>query len=646
MDRAEHIPDSPNPVDRNAARFTLVGSGIASMAAAVFLIRDGDILGRNITILEALDTPGGSLDASGSAEHGYVLRGGRMFESKYLCTFELFSSIPSLDDTRSVMQEIFAWNETLKTSSKSRLFRDGQRQVAPEFGLSERHILTIERLGLEPEALLGQASIAEQFDADFFTTNFWFMWCTTFAFQPWHSAIEFKRYLLRFAHMVGGFNRLLGIMRTTYNQYDSMVRPLLKWLDARGVTIQYNTRVTDLGLSESAGGTTVTHIATEQDGKPGRITVGAGDCVLVTLGSMTEASSLGGMDTAPVLNGKQRGGAWALWEKIAAGRPAFGHPSVFCDHIEQSKWVSFTTTLHDPTLLRLIRDATGNVPGEGGLITFPQSKWLASIVIPHQPHFMAQPADVSVFWGYGLFVDKPGNFVEKPMSACNRPRDYDRNTRSPAHRLGGGADSAIGNLRPLHDAFYHQPVPAAPAWRPAADRARGIDQPCVHGAVLRAATGCGVHRRILDPLGAGGGQRAAWPEARAARGLSGQVRSARAVQGVRGAALHPRVTRPSPVPAAPASRLVADDVVMLSLGGVLAALGERRQSRCVRSTFRLLDAVPIPASFPSCALYQVCSEARTSMASSSRAARTGCSGCTPNMNAPFPPAARPSCRWM
>jgi len=418
MDRAEHIPDSPNPVDRNAARFTLVGSGIASMAAAVFLIRDGDILGRNITILEALDTPGGSLDASGSAEHGYVLRGGRMFESKYLCTFELFSSIPSLDDTRSVMQEIFAWNETLKTSSKSRLFRDGQRQVAPEFGLSERHILTIERLGLEPEALLGQASIAEQFDADFFTTNFWFMWCTTFAFQPWHSAIEFKRYLLRFAHMVGGFNRLLGIMRTTYNQYDSMVRPLLKWLDARGVTIQYNTRVTDLGLSESAGGTTVTHIATEQDGKPGRITVGAGDCVLVTLGSMTEASSLGGMDTAPVLNGKQRGGAWALWEKIAAGRPAFGHPSVFCDHIEQSKWVSFTTTLHDPTLLRLIRDATGNVPGEGGLITFPQSKWLASIVIPHQPHFMAQPADVSVFWGYGLFVDKPGNFVEKPMSAC------------------------------------------------------------------------------------------------------------------------------------------------------------------------------------------------------------------------------------
>jgi oleate hydratase len=422
MDHADLSFDPSAPpskrVDGDTTKFTLVGGGIASMAAAVFLIRDGDILGRNITILEELDTPGGSLDASGSAAHGYVLRGGRMFESKYLCTFDLFSSIPALDDTRTVTQEIFAWNETLKTSSKSRLFRDGQRQVAPEFGLSERQILAIERLALAPEAMLGHASIAEQFDAAFFTTNFWLMWCTTFAFQPWHSAVEFKRYLLRFAHMVGGFNRLLGIMRTTYNQYDSLVRPLLKWLDARGVTIRYNTRVTDLGLIDGAAGTTVTHIATEVDGKPAKITLGSGDCVLVSLGSMTEASSYGDMDTAPVLLGKQDGGAWALWEKIATERPDFGRPSVFCNHVEQSKWVSFTTTLHNPTLLRLIRDATGNVPGEGGLITFPQSNWLASIVVPHQPHFIDQPADVSVFWGYGLSVDKPGNFVKTPMSAC------------------------------------------------------------------------------------------------------------------------------------------------------------------------------------------------------------------------------------
>jgi oleate hydratase len=404
--------------DRDATKVYLVGGGIASMAAAAFMIRDGDILGRNITIIEETDRLGGSLDGAGSALDGYVLRGGRMIERKYLCTYDLFSSIPTLDDSKTVTQEIFDWNETMKTSSKSRLVRDGHREVAPKFGLSEAHILTIERLAIEPEAMLGRASIADEFDAAFFETNFWFMWCTTFAFQPWHSAVEFKRYLVRFAHMVSGFNRLEGIMRTVSNQYDSMVRPLHKWLAAHGVAFELSTRVTDLGLREQAGETRVVRIAFERDGKPGEIAIGVNDLVMVTLGSMTEASSLGAMDRAPALKGKADGGAWTLWEKLASGRADFGHPSVFCDHIDESKWVSFTTTLHEPQLLRIVRDLTGNAPGEGGLVTLPQSNWLASIVIPHQPHFIGQPEDVSVFWGYGLHVSTPGNFVKKPMSSC------------------------------------------------------------------------------------------------------------------------------------------------------------------------------------------------------------------------------------
>jgi oleate hydratase len=410
------MPD--HAINRDTTKVWLVGGGIASLAAAASMIRDGDVPGRNITILEELDKIGGSLDASGSSGQGFVLRGGRMFESKYLCTYELFDSIPTLEGDRTVTQEILAWNKTMRTESKSRFVRDGHRETAPEFGLSERHILTIERLALEPEAQLGRTRISDQFDPAFFKTNFWLMWCTTFAFQPWHGAVEFKRYLVRFAHMVEGFNRLKGIMRTVYNQYDSMVRPLLKWLDERGVVFELNTRVTDLRLAEIDGRTTVTRILHERDGAAGEIVVGPGDVVLVTLGSMTEASSLGGMNAAPVLHDKSRGGAWSLWEKIATGRPAFGNPAVFSDHIDQSKWVSFTTTLHDPALLHIVRDLTGNAPGEGGLITFPESGWLASIVIPYQPHFIGQPADVSVFWGYGLSVDQPGNFVKKPMTDC------------------------------------------------------------------------------------------------------------------------------------------------------------------------------------------------------------------------------------
>jgi oleate hydratase len=409
---------NPHTADPANRKVFLVGGGIAALAAAAFLIRDGDVRGCDITILEQLDILGGSLDGSGSAQDGYVLRGGRMLESQYRCTFDLFSSIPTLDESRTVTEETFAWNETMKTSSKSRLVRDGRRQTAPLFGLSEAHILTIERLALEPEGMLGASSIADQFDPEFFRTDFWFMWCTTFAFQPWHSAVEFKRYLVRFAHMVDGFDRLRGVMRTVYNQYDSMVRPLRKWLEARDVEVRLGAEVTDLRFIERDGERRVVGVTYDRAGQGGEIKVGRDDLVLVTLGSMTEASGLGAMDKAPPLNGKFDGGAWRLWETLAAGRPGFGRPAAFADHVDESKWISFTTTMRDPTFLRLVADLTGNVPGEGGLITFPESGWLASIVIPHQPHFIGQPDDVSVLWGYGLLVDNPGDFVAKPMSAC------------------------------------------------------------------------------------------------------------------------------------------------------------------------------------------------------------------------------------
>lgn len=403
--------------DKNT-RVYLGGGGIASLAAAAFLIRDGDIPGANVTILEGSGKLGGSLDAAGTPKDGYIMRGGRLIESKYLCTYDLFSSIPTLDGRQTVTQEIFEWNATRKTSSKSRLFRRGQRVNAPKFGLSEAHILAIERLGLLPEAILGRSSIADQFDPSFFETDFWFMWCSTFAFQPWHSAVEFKRYLLRFTHMVSGFNMLSGIMQTAYNQYDSMVRPLQKWLQECGVKFDFSTHVTNLGFCHDARGYIVDRIYCERDGHRDVIRVGEKDYVIITLGSMTEASSLGSMDSPPMPKEKADSGSWSLWERIANGYPQFGRPANFTDHVEESKWVSFSTTLRDPTFFNRIRDLTGNAPGEGGLITFPESSWLASIVLPHQPHFLGQPADVNVFWGYGLFVDKPGDFVKKPMSAC------------------------------------------------------------------------------------------------------------------------------------------------------------------------------------------------------------------------------------
>jgi len=404
---------------RSDRKFYLVGGGIASLSAAAFLIRDGHIPGRNITILEELDRLGGSLDGAGSPESGYSLRGGRMIEGKYQCTYDLFSSIPTLDKGRTVTQEIFQWNETLKTGSKARLVRNGVPIDTPEFGLGEIHILTLERLALEPEALLGTSSIQDQFDPSFFETNFWLMWCTTFAFQPWHSAVEFKRYLVRFVHMIEGFSQLKGIMRTVLNQYDSLVRPLQAWLEEHGVNIVLGARVTDLRSVRNDIDKSVERIVVARAGKTEEIALGADDCVIVTLGSMTEGSSLGTNTTPPMLVGREEGDIWSLWATLAAGRPELGNPAAFADHIEESKWVSFTATQHDQSFFNITRDFTGNVPGEGGLITFAESSWLMSIVLPYQPHFIGQPENVNVFWGYGLSVDRPGDFVAKPMAACS-----------------------------------------------------------------------------------------------------------------------------------------------------------------------------------------------------------------------------------
>ena len=404
--------------DRTGTKAYLVGGGIASLAAAAFLIRDGHVPGHNITIFETLDRLGGSLDGSGSPESGYVVRGGRMLEGKYQCTYDLYSSIPTLDRKQTVTQEILQWNEIIKTGSKARLVRGGHKIDTPEFGLSERHILNLERLAIEPESMLGKSRIQDQFDSSFFETNFWLMWCTTFAFQPWHSAVEFKRYLVRFMHMIDGFSQLKGIMRTVYNQYDSLVLPLKAWLDERGVRYELGAKVVDLKFAGPAQSQAVQRIVYEQGGQPREIAIGAGDLVIATLGSMTDASSLGTTDKAAVPKTKADGEAWRLWETVAKGRPEFGRPAVFADHIDASKWVSFTVTSRDGAFFEFVRDLTANVPGEGGLVTFADSAWLMSIVLPYQPHFIDQPKEVQVFWGYGLAVSRPGDFVKKPMEDC------------------------------------------------------------------------------------------------------------------------------------------------------------------------------------------------------------------------------------
>lgn len=403
----------------DSPRAFLVGAGIASLSAAVFLIRDAGLEGSNILILEELDSPGGALDGSSHAPGGYVTRGGRMLEEEaYVTLWNLLETIPTLTDpAMSVKDEIWQFNQKWPPLARARLIGADHRIIdATELGLNAADRAQLLRLLAMPETTIGARRIQNLFSEHFFITNFWAMWRTTFAFQNWHSAIELKRYLLRFAQELPRIHTLAGVRRTRLNQYDSIVRPIHQWLTDRGVRTEYGTRVTGVDFAEDADGRRARRIAFERDGQTGAYDLGTNDYAFITIGSMTADASYGDDDHVPELIRDRRDGGFALWESIARQAPDFGRPSTFDGNVDESKWESFTLTMRDPVLLHRIEELTGNLPGTGGLMTFTGSSWLMSIVVPHQPHFDQQPEDEYTLWGYGLLVDEKGDHVQKAMS--------------------------------------------------------------------------------------------------------------------------------------------------------------------------------------------------------------------------------------
>ena len=397
----------------------IVGGGIAGLASAVYLIREGECSGSNITIIDGASVVGGALDGSGSTEEGYLIRGGRMHEEHFVCTWDLLSTIPSLDTPSiSVTEEIFTFNRKVVSGSHSRLLQGGRKMDVSSYGLSKHDTFDLLRLTMSSEAALGAKRIDEWFSKEFFETVFWLLWSTTFAFQRWSSLVEMRRYAIRFIHLLPGFNRLKGILRTYYNQYDSVVLPIETWLRQRGVNFMLETSVIDIDFQNDESQKCASALHCLAPASPVKIDLTPDDLLFVTLGSMVENSSTGSMKAPAPFRPKSETGAWALWERIAAKDAAFGRPQIFCNSPDQSKWMSFTVTLTDPTFFEYMENFTGNPAGTGGLVTLTDSNWLMSIVLAHQPHFRNQASDVFVFWGDGLLPDASGNFVDKPMSAC------------------------------------------------------------------------------------------------------------------------------------------------------------------------------------------------------------------------------------
>ncbi|MEZ7500822.1 oleate hydratase [Flavobacterium sp. Arc3] len=394
----------------------LIGSGIASLASAFYLIKDAKVTGSNIHILEKDNISGGALDGAGNKEEGFVVRGGRMHEAHYTCYWDLLSNIPSYEDPNvSVKDESFEFSKRFVSNGQARLLKDGNKLDVSSYGLSLIEQAELLKLLFSSEKSLGKKRIEDWFDQEFFVSNFWYIWSSMFAFQKWSSLAEMRRYMRRFIHMIDGLNKLGGVMRTKYNQYHSVVVPLKRYLEKEGVHFTMDSEVVDIDfdLSSDKKTATVLHLKNKSE-----IVLSENDYAFITNGSITDSTDNGAWDRPAKLKGLAESGAWQLWKKIAEKDASFGNPSPFCDAIDLQKWYSFTATLSDNTFHNYMENFSGNVDGTGGLVTLTDSNWLMSIVIARQPHFPNQPDDVKVFWGYGLYPDRKGNYVNKTMAEC------------------------------------------------------------------------------------------------------------------------------------------------------------------------------------------------------------------------------------
>lgn len=284
--------------------------------------------------------------------------------------------------------------------------------------------MEIMKLFFTPNEALYDKTIDDVFDEEFYQSNFWLYWQTMFAFETWHSALEMKLYIQRFVHHVGGLPDFKALRFTKYNQYESLILPMVKYLEEKGVQIEYDTKVTNVKFEISGNRKIAKQIVYIRDGKEDTIDLIEDDLVFVTNGCCTESSAYGDQHHVPELKVKDgEGECWGLWKNIAAQDPAFGHPEKFCSDISKSNWESATITTLDeriPPYLQKIckRDPFAGKVVTGGIVTVKDSGWYMSWTINRQPQFHAQPKDQLCVWVYGLFTDRPGDFIKKPMREC------------------------------------------------------------------------------------------------------------------------------------------------------------------------------------------------------------------------------------
>ena len=423
-------PEKPEGVDKKSAY--IIGTGLAGLSAAFYLVRDGQMKGEHIHLLEKLDLAGGSCDGRKDVTKGFYMRGGREMDNHFECMWDMFRSVPSIETPNiSVLDEYYWLNKHDPNYSLCRATINCGEDAHTDkmFKLDRKSAIALSKLFITPEKDLENKKISDVLPDSFWETNFWLYWQTMFAFQKWSSALEMKRYLCRYVHHIDGLPDFSALRFTKYNQYESMILPLTKYLESNGVKIEYGIDVKNVIFESKQNKKVATQIIYENEGQEKTIDLIEDDLVFITNGCCTDTSCYGDQNNAPDLSTIKNGNgeSWDLWKNIAsqASNGEFGNPDKFCGNVDLTNRMSATIEVSDENIMKHIIDICKRDPRKGkvttgGIVTVKDSteNWYLSWTINRQPQFKSQNKNSVLVWVYALNTNKPGNFIEKSIKTC------------------------------------------------------------------------------------------------------------------------------------------------------------------------------------------------------------------------------------
>ena len=423
-------PEKPEGVEKKSAY--IVGTGLAGLTAAFYLVRDGQMPGNHIHLLEKLELAGGSCDGYKDVHKGFYMRGGREMDNHFEIMWDVFRDVPSIETPNvSVLDEYYWLNKHDPNYSLCRATVNKGEDAHTDklFKLDKDSAMALSQLFITPEADLEDKKISDVLPESFWETNFWLYWQTMFAFQKWSSALEMKRYLCRYVHHIDGLPDFSALRFTKYNQYESMILPLIEYLKKHDVDVQFGMDVKNVVIEDVDGKKTAKELIYVKDNKEQSIPLTADDLVFITNGCCTDTSCYGDQTHAPDLSGivNGQGESWDLWQNIAkqAKHDEYGHPDVFCSNTEATNWMSATVETSNEDIIQHImnickRDPRAGKVTTGGIVTVKDSvnNWFLSWTINRQPQFRSQNKDTVLVWLYALHTDTEGNYIKKAMRDC------------------------------------------------------------------------------------------------------------------------------------------------------------------------------------------------------------------------------------